>query len=66
MQSIFLMDTNLMLEYALKCLKAAYDQGAKWIVLCDTNGGTLPHEVTKIVSDSYRAYSWRKFRYPRT
>ncbi|MBD1109654.1 citramalate synthase [Pelagibacterales bacterium SAG-MED50] len=38
-------------DYALKCLKSAYDQGARWIVLCDTNGGTLPHEVTKIVSE---------------
>jgi 2-isopropylmalate synthase len=38
-------------EYALKCLKAAFDQGARWIVLCDTNGGTLPHEVSKIVSE---------------
>jgi 2-isopropylmalate synthase len=38
-------------DYALKCLKAAFDQGARWIVLCDTNGGTLPHEVAKIVSE---------------
>ena len=38
-------------EYALACIKAAYDNGAKWIVLCDTNGGTLPHEVTKIVKE---------------
>ena len=38
-------------DYALKCLIAAFDQGAKWIVLCDTNGGTLPHEVAKIVSE---------------
>jgi 2-isopropylmalate synthase len=38
-------------EYAISCLKAAYDQGARWIVLCDTNGGTLPHEVSKIVSE---------------
>ena len=37
--------------YALNCLKAAFDQGARWVVLCDTNGGTLPHEVTKIVSE---------------
>ena len=36
-------------EYAISCLKAAYDNGARWIVLCDTNGGTLPHEVSKIV-----------------
>ena len=38
-------------NYAISCLKVAYDQGARWIVLCDTNGGTLPHEVSKIVSE---------------
>ena len=37
-------------EYAINCLKTAYDEGARWIVLCDTNGGTLPHEVGEIVS----------------
>ena len=37
-------------KYAISCLKAAFDQGARWIVLCDTNGGTLPHEVSKIVT----------------
>ena len=31
--------------YALECLRAAYQAGARWIVLCDTNGGTLPEEV---------------------
>jgi 2-isopropylmalate synthase len=36
--------------YALSCAKAAYDEGARWVVLCDTNGGTLPHEVEEIVS----------------
>ncbi len=36
-------------KYALSCLKEAYDNGARWIVLCDTNGGTLPNEVSKIV-----------------
>lgn len=35
--------------YALDCLKAAYQAGARWVVLCDTNGGTLPHEITEIV-----------------
>ena len=35
--------------YALACLKAAYDAGARWVILCDTNGGTLPHEVQIIV-----------------
>ena len=38
-------------KYALDCIKAAYDNGAKWIVLCDTNGGTLPHEISKIVRE---------------
>ena len=37
--------------YALACAKAAYDEGARWVVLCDTNGGTLPHEVEKIVDE---------------
>ena len=37
-------------EYALSCIKTAYDEGARWIVLCDTNGGTLPHELGEIVS----------------
>jgi 2-isopropylmalate synthase len=35
--------------FALACAKAAYDEGARWVVLCDTNGGTLPHEVDEIV-----------------
>lgn len=38
-------------EYALACAKAAYDAGARWVVLCDTNGGTLPHEIEAIVKD---------------
>lgn len=37
--------------YALAVAKTAYDSGARWIVLCDTNGGTLPHEVDRIVAD---------------
>ena len=35
--------------YTLEALHAAYSAGARWIVLCDTNGGTLPHEVGDIV-----------------
>ncbi len=35
-------------EYALECLLAAYHSGARWVVLCDTNGGTLPAEVAEI------------------
>ena len=37
-------------NYALECIKAAYSAGARWVVLCDTNGGTLPHEITDIVT----------------
>ena len=36
-------------DYALQAIHAAFDAGARWIVLCDTNGGTLPHEVSEIV-----------------
>ena len=35
-------------DYALETVRAAYDAGARWIVLCDTNGGTLPEEVGRI------------------
>tara|TARA_Y100001970_G_scaffold256199_1_gene333661 strand:+ start:2079 stop:3680 length:1602 start_codon:yes stop_codon:yes gene_type:complete len=38
-------------DYAISCIKSAYDNGARWIILCDTNGGTLPNEVTNIVSE---------------
>src|SRR5213080_1033935 len=37
-------------EFALACAKAAYDSGARWVVLCDTNGGAMPHEVQNIVT----------------
>ncbi|EBA11749.1 citramalate synthase [Roseobacter sp. CCS2] len=37
-------------DYALQAIHAAYDAGARWIVLCDTNGGVLPHEVSEIVT----------------
>src|SRR3954449_9394070 len=38
-------------QYALACAKAAHEAGARWVVLCDTNGGTLPHEVEQIVCE---------------
>jgi 2-isopropylmalate synthase len=41
-------------DYALACAKAAYEAGARWVVLCDTNGGTLPHEVEEIVASVVR------------
>ncbi len=36
-------------DYALACARAAYEAGARWVVLCDTNGGTLPQEIETIV-----------------
>ena len=36
-------------DYALACAKAAFTAGARWVVLCDTNGGTTPEEVGDIV-----------------
>src|SRR5215468_3210079 len=41
-------------EFAISCAKAAYDAGARWVVLCDTNGGTMPHEIEAIVGDVVR------------
>ena len=38
-------------EFALECARTAYEAGARWVVLCDTNGGTLPHEVERIVGE---------------
>ncbi|WP_274424220.1 citramalate synthase [Chelativorans sp. YIM 93263] len=37
-------------DYALACVKAAYEAGSRWVVLCDTNGGTQPGEVREIVA----------------
>ena len=38
-------------DYAVACAKTALEAGARWVVLCDTNGGTLPHEVESIVAE---------------
>lgn len=35
-------------DYALQALHAAHDAGARWVILCDTNGGTLPSEIRAI------------------
>ncbi|AXC50430.1 citramalate synthase [Paracoccus suum] len=37
-------------HYALSCLTAALDAGARWVVLCDTNGGTLPSEIGRVTA----------------
>ncbi|HKT19127.1 MAG TPA: citramalate synthase, partial [Stellaceae bacterium] len=41
-------------DFAQACIKAALDAGARWIVLCDTNGGSLPHDVERIVGEAAR------------
>ena len=41
-------------RYALECVTAAHKAGARWVVLCDTNGGTLPHEIERIVGEVAR------------
>lgn len=41
-------------DYALSCARAAHKAGARWVVLCDTNGGTLPHEIERIVGEVAR------------
>ena len=38
-------------DYALAALAAAERGGAEWLVLCDTNGGTLPREIAAAVED---------------
>jgi 2-isopropylmalate synthase len=38
-------------DYALAVLQAALDAGAGWLVLCDTNGGTLPEDAYRMVSE---------------
>lgn len=37
-------------DYALACCLTAYQAGARWVILCDTNGGTLPAEVGAITA----------------
>ncbi len=38
-------------KFAMQCVKTAYEAGARWIVLCDTNGGILPSEILQIVRE---------------
>ena len=43
-------------EYALKTLETAQKAGADALVLCDTNGGTLTHDVSRIVTDVVKRF----------
>lgn len=44
-------------DYALQTLASAVNAGAEWLVLCDTNGGSLPHEISQITR---AVYTWLK------
>lgn len=39
-------------DYALSCVRTAFAAGARWLVLCDTNGGALPHQVASTIADT--------------
>jgi len=41
-------------SYAIQTIKSALDAGARWVVLCDTNGGCLPNDIRKIVGEVIR------------
>ena len=45
-------------EYALETLRVAIAAGAEWLVFCDTNGGTLPHEIAQIVQEVIQAFDF--------
>ena len=47
-------------EFSLRALEAAVVKGASHVVLCDTNGGSLPHEVEEIVGCGPRPRGWRR------
>jgi 2-isopropylmalate synthase len=48
-------------DYALACLRAAMAAGADRLVLCDTNGGTLPHDLAEIVRQARAALPEAQF-----
>ena len=43
-------------DYALKCVSAALAGGASWVILCDTNGGSMPDEIFDIVAQTKSTY----------
>ena len=51
-------------DYAIAMARTAFDAGARWVVLCDTNGGTLPHEVEGIVGEVAQGGPRRPARHP--
>lgn len=48
-------------DYAARCVGAALDAGADGVALCDTNGGTLPHDVARIVAEVVERFPQGRF-----
>lgn len=48
-------------DYAVKCIEVANNSGADFIVLCDTNGGSLPFEIYEITNDVVKIFKKTKF-----
>jgi 2-isopropylmalate synthase len=52
-------------DYALACARTAYEAGARWVVLCDTNGGTMPSQVEAHRARRHGGGPGRPPRHPR-
>jgi len=48
-------------EYGLRCVEAALNEGADCVALCDTNGGTLPHDIGRIVTEVQARFPQGRF-----
>jgi len=48
-------------DYGLRCLEAALSEGADCVALCDTNGGTLPHDIGRIVGEVQARFPQARF-----
>jgi 2-isopropylmalate synthase len=48
-------------EYAVECLRRAFDAGASTLVICDTNGGCLPHEIRAITEETMKSLPDARF-----
>ena len=47
-------------SFSYQCIQTSIDAGAEWVILCDTNGGTLPNEIYKIVSEVTKRFPGNK------
>ena len=47
-------------DFSLRCIETSIESGSKWVVLCDTNGGTLPDEVFEILGEVTKRFSGEK------